>query len=59
MLAEGVRSETEAIEVYTAARIAIDPDTPAEQTFLADLAARLNIAPALAAQIDTAARRAV
>jgi uncharacterized membrane protein YebE (DUF533 family) len=59
ILAEGVRSETEAIEVYTAARIAIDPDTPAEQTFLADLAARLNIAPALAAQIDTAARRAV
>jgi uncharacterized membrane protein YebE (DUF533 family) len=59
MLAEGVRSETEAIEVYTAARIAIDPDTPAEQTFLADLAARLNIAPALAGQIDTAARRAV
>ncbi len=59
ILAEGVRSETEAIEVYTAARIAIDPDTPAEQTFLADLAARLGIAPALAAQIDTAARRAV
>lgn len=54
-----MRSETEAIEVYTAARIAIDPDTPAEQTFLADLAARLNIAPALAVQIDTAARRAV
>jgi uncharacterized membrane protein YebE (DUF533 family) len=59
ILAEGVRSETEAIEIYTAARIAIDPDTPAEQTFLADLAARLNIAPALAAQIDAAARRAV
>lgn len=59
ILAQGVHSETEAIEVYTAARIAIDPDTPAEQTFLADLAGRLGIAPALAAQIDTAARRAV
>jgi uncharacterized membrane protein YebE (DUF533 family) len=59
ILAEGVSSETEAIEVYTAARIAIDPDHPAEQTFLADLAARLGIAPALAAQIDTAAKRAV
>ncbi|MBA4132021.1 MAG: DUF533 domain-containing protein [Hyphomicrobium sp.] len=59
ILADGVRSETEAIEVYTAARIAIDPDTPAEQNFLADLAGRLRIAPALAAQIDTAARRAV
>ena len=59
ILAEGVRSETEAIEIYTAARIAIDPDHPAEQTFLADLAARLRIAPELAAQIDTAAKRAV
>jgi uncharacterized membrane protein YebE (DUF533 family) len=58
-LAEGVRSETEALEVYTAARIAIEVDTNAEQNFLADLAARLRIDPALAAQIDTAARRAV
>jgi uncharacterized membrane protein YebE (DUF533 family) len=59
ILAEGVLSEAEAIEVYTAARIAIDPDTPAEQNFLADLAARLEIAPELASQIDAAARRAV
>lgn len=58
-LAEGVRSETEALEIYTAARIAIEVDTNAEQNFLADLATRLRIDPALAAQIDTAARRAV
>lgn len=57
-IAEGVRSETEALEVYTAARIAIAVDTDAEKTFLADLADRLRIAPALAAQIDAAARRA-
>lgn len=58
-LAEGVRSETEALEIYTAARIAIEVDTNAEQNFLTDLATRLGIDPALAAQIDTAARRAV
>lgn len=57
-LAEGVRSETEALEVYTAARIAIEVDTNAEQNFLADLATRLGIDPALATQIDAAARRA-
>jgi uncharacterized membrane protein YebE (DUF533 family) len=57
-LAEGVRSETEALEIYTAARIAIEVDTNAEQNFLADLATRLGLDPALAAQIDTAARRA-
>ncbi len=57
-LAEGVRSETEALEVYTAARIAIKVDTNAEQNFLADLATRLGIDPALATQIDAAARRA-
>jgi uncharacterized membrane protein YebE (DUF533 family) len=59
VLAEGVWSETEAIEIYTAARIAIDPDHPAEQSFLADLAGRLEIAPELAARIDAAAKRAV
>jgi uncharacterized membrane protein YebE (DUF533 family) len=59
VLAEGVSSETEAIEIYTAARIAIDPDHPAEQSFLADLAGRLRIAPDLAARIDAAAQRAV
>ena len=57
-LAEGVRSETEALEVYTAARIAIEVDTDAEQNFLADLATRLRMDPALATQIDAAARRA-
>jgi uncharacterized membrane protein YebE (DUF533 family) len=58
-IAEGVRSETEALEVYTAARIAIDLDTDVEQNFLADLANHLRIDPALAVQINAAARRAV
>lgn len=56
-LAADVRSETEALEVYTSARIAIDVDTDAERNFLADLATRLQIDSALAAQIDAAARR--
>lgn len=56
-LAADVRSETEALEVYTSARIAIDVDTDAERNFLADLATRLRIDSALAAQIDAAARR--
>jgi uncharacterized membrane protein YebE (DUF533 family) len=59
VLAEGVRTETEALEIYTAARIAIEVDTDAEQNFLSDLATRLRIDSALAAQIDAAARRAV
>lgn len=58
VLAEGVRSETEALEIYTAARIAIEVDMDAEQNFLSDLATRLRIDSALAAQIDAAARRA-
>ena len=33
-LARGVRDEAEAIQLYTAARVAIDPDTRGEQEFL-------------------------
>lgn len=57
-LAAAVRSEAEALEVYTAARIAIDPDAPAEKGFLADLANALNVPRELAAQIDATARNA-
>lgn len=55
-LADGVSSEREAIQVYTAARLAIDPDTSAEQMFLADLGARLGLAPDLIRHIDASAR---
>lgn len=57
-LAAGVRNEQEAVQVYTAARIAIDPDTRGEQAFLYELAQRLSIPDELRAHIDTAAASA-
>ncbi len=45
----------QAAQVYTAARLAIDPDEASEQTFLADLAAGLGLDPELVAHIDAAA----
>lgn len=55
-LAEGVTSREQAAQIYTAARIAIDPDTSGESAFLAALANRLDIDPKLAAFIDNEAR---
>lgn len=55
-LVAGVTSETESLQLYTSARIAIEPDTSAEQQFLAVLADRLGIAPDLRAHVDAAAR---
>lgn len=57
-LASAVRSPEEAVQVYTAARIAVDPDERAEQVFLAQLAGALRIDPKLAAHIDASARSA-
>ncbi len=57
-LAEGVSSPTEAVQVYTAARLAIEPDTHAENTYLAGLAQRLNIDAKLVAHIDATAAAA-
>jgi uncharacterized membrane protein YebE (DUF533 family) len=57
-LASGISSPEEALQVYTAARIAVDPDTAEEQTFLSALAKALGIDDALAAQVDAAARGA-
>ncbi|MFY0613789.1 MAG: tellurite resistance TerB family protein [Hyphomicrobiaceae bacterium] len=55
-LVDGVSNQTEALQLYTAARVAIEPDTGAEQQFLAVLADRLGIAPDLRAHVDAAAR---
>jgi uncharacterized membrane protein YebE (DUF533 family) len=55
-LASGVASPEEAVEVYAAARIAVDPDTGEEHAFLSSLAEALGIDDALAAQVDAAAR---
>jgi uncharacterized membrane protein YebE (DUF533 family) len=57
-LAAAVTSPTEAVQVYTAARVAVDPDIEEEHEFLGALADRLGIDEDLAAQIDAAARGA-
>jgi uncharacterized membrane protein YebE (DUF533 family) len=44
-----------AAQIYTAARLAVDPDTDGEQTFLADLASGLELDGDLVAHIDAAA----
>lgn len=55
-LAAAVTSPEEAAQVYTAARIAIEPDTAGENAFLAALANKLGIDSKLAAFIDNEAR---
>ena len=57
-LAGAVTSPAEAAQVYTAARIAIDPDTHDEVQYLGELAQRLGIDAQLAAHIDANARAA-
>lgn len=57
-LAGAVSSPQEAVQVYTAARLAIEPDTNEEGDFLADLAQRLGIDADLAAHIDATASAA-
>jgi uncharacterized membrane protein YebE (DUF533 family) len=55
-LASGVDTPEEAVQLYTAARIAVDPDTGEEHAFLSSLADALGIDRELAAQVDAAAR---
>ncbi len=54
-LVQMVTTPEQAAQVYTAARLAIDPDEESEQTFLADLAAGLGLDQELVAHIDAAA----
>jgi uncharacterized membrane protein YebE (DUF533 family) len=46
-----------AVEIYAASFLAIDPDDPAEQAYLAMLAARLKLAPDLKAKIEAESQR--
>jgi uncharacterized membrane protein YebE (DUF533 family) len=55
-LASAVTSPEEALQVYTAARIAIDADNASETGFLAELASALGIDPDLARQVDATAK---
>lgn len=57
-LANLAGSPEEALQIYTAARIAIDPDQSAEQQFLNRLASSLGIDRNLAAHVDASARSA-
>lgn len=57
-LVAGADSPEIAAQIYTAARIAINPDTPKEKDFLAGLAASLGLDAELVANIDIAASAA-
>ena len=51
-------SKEEAVQLYTAARIAIEPDTDAEKQFLAVLGERLGLDTQLMQHVDATARSA-
>jgi uncharacterized membrane protein YebE (DUF533 family) len=55
-LATAVSSQEDAVQTYTAARLAVDVDSDAEHEFLGRLAHALGIDDDLAAQVDAAAR---
>ena len=55
-LAAAVSSPQDAVQVYTAARVAVDVDNDEEHEFLGHLAEALGIDDKLAAQVDDAAR---
>ena len=58
-LVAGAKSSQElAAQVYTAARISIDPDSRQESHFLQELASGLELPEELVAQIDAAATTA-
>jgi uncharacterized membrane protein YebE (DUF533 family) len=57
-LVEGAASPELAAQIYTAARIAINPDTAKEKDFLAGLAGSLGLDAELVANIDAAASAA-
>lgn len=57
-LAAAATTPAIASQLYTAARIAIEPDRPAERAFLTSLAAALKLDPGLVAQIDAGAAAA-
>jgi uncharacterized membrane protein YebE (DUF533 family) len=54
-LAAGARTPEMRAQTYAAARLSIDPDTAAEQSWLAELARRLSLDPRLVAHLDEAA----
>jgi uncharacterized membrane protein YebE (DUF533 family) len=57
-LIASVGSEQDAVQLYTAARLAVDADTAEESQFLSDLANGLGLDAELVAHIDATARAA-
>ncbi|MFM1814816.1 MAG: hypothetical protein RLZ98_1511 [Pseudomonadota bacterium] len=57
-LAAHASSPEQAVQIFTAARIAVDVDTIEEQQFLYELSTHLNLDPTLVAHIDAEARAA-
>lgn len=57
-LNDGIETPEQAVEVYAAARLAIDPNTQEEKDFLAALAAELKLEASLVAHIEAAAASA-
>ena len=54
-LAESAGSEEEAMEIYAASLLTVDPEGPAEKGYLAMLAARLGLDPGLVAHLHAKA----
>jgi uncharacterized membrane protein YebE (DUF533 family) len=57
-LARSARGDAEAVQVFTAARIAIDLDSDEEHDFLVQLASDLGLDNVLVAHVDATARQA-
>ncbi|MFC0219466.1 uncharacterized membrane protein YebE (DUF533 family) [Pseudochelatococcus lubricantis] len=57
-LASAATSEELAVQIYTASRLAIEPDTEAERAYLQELADALSLSPDLVAHIDAGATAA-
>ncbi|WP_350335903.1 tellurite resistance TerB family protein [Coralliovum pocilloporae] len=53
-IVESATNQEEAVEIYTASVLAIEPDHPAEQAYLQMLAARFGLEPALTEHIHAA-----
>ncbi|HVZ06193.1 tellurite resistance TerB family protein [Hyphomicrobium sp.] len=51
-LAASVKSPQEAVQLYTAARMAVADNSPAEKQFLSELSTALGLDPKLAAHVD-------
>lgn len=57
-LAAEAKTEAQRVELYTASRLAVDPDQPAERDYLAGLAAKLGLPQSLTDHVEVTVRSA-